>query len=275
MTPFIMFGVAIGFFISAITSKGRNQKTVEQIKTVVGTPLDVTSHLAEFSALIRRGHKPNEWLITQAINEAISKGDWNVAQAISDNFCKAEENLPQFPTPPIETPIIPVEAAPVEVPVVSETPNKEEAKVESPKFLVEKTSSPIKGIPDDEWRMFVDISRVEAPEFDSENSFGMFRQNKKRTAKLGLTPSADPVEQYTAFEKEVEQLLQEGQALSKMHVAMPIDVGDESIPLTLSGLVSVMRNAGTKNAESWIDSKETRNKFSHTTEFFKKANGIF
>ncbi len=56
---------------------------------------------------------------------------------------------------------------------------------------------------------------------------------------------------------------------------MPVNVDGEAIPVTMSGLLAVMRNAGTKNAEKWLDVEEDRRKFPNTTDAFKRANGCF
>jgi hypothetical protein len=152
--------------------------------------------------------------------------------------------------------------------------------VEAPKqlaFSVNQTSSPVEGITNDDWRMFIEASRREAPEFNDDNSIGMFRQNKKRLQKMGINPDEikTPVDQYNAFETECIQLIREGNNLIKQSVAMPVEVDGENVPITLSGLLSVMRSAGVQNASKWLDSPDERKRFQNTTEAFKRSNGCF
>jgi hypothetical protein len=69
--------------------------------------------------------------------------------------------------------------------------------------------------------------------------------------------------------------MKEGKNLINQSVAMPINVDSESTPITLSGLLTVLRHAGTENATKWLDSDEERKRFPHTTKAFKRSNGCF
>jgi hypothetical protein len=269
--PIIILGFCVGFIL--INSRDSRSSTVT--KTVVETSgeayrpaVDLTPHLTEFSFLIKKGHRPSQWLITEAVAEAWEVGKWELARTIAKNYPSdiTIERRKKKLEPKKETPV--KVAAEIE----------EEAEV--PKqlsFSTEKATSPVSGINDDDWRMFVQASSYELPEFTSNNSLGMFRQNKKRLEKLGISVEKvkDPIEQYNAFEQEVVSLISEGNDLIKQSVAMPIEINGESMPITLSGLIAVMRIAGTSNAAKWLDSQEERKKFPNTTEAFKRANGCF
>jgi len=268
MIPILILGMCIGFVVVSLKDGGSTKviNSATRVKGSVESPVNVTSHLAEFTRLIRQGHRPNQWLVTQAVNEAFRNGDWVLAKTISDSFTN--------PVPIRKRKSSPVEAKESEV----EKPGQiEEASPENPKLLgfsVEKTTSPIEGVSNDDWRMFVHASSLESPDFESENSKGMFRQNKKRILKLGASVDT-PVSQYSAFESEVLHLLDEGRELIKQSVAMPIEVDGESLPMTLSGLLAVMRVAGTANATKWVDSPEERKRFPNTSKVFKLTNGCF
>lgn len=263
MIPLILLGISVGLLIKVASSQASLKDTPTRIEGE--SPIDLTPHLSEFARVIRDGHRPNQWLVTEAINEAYRRGDWRMVRAISDNYPSTITEKRRKPKP-VETPI---------EEVTDKSESKESPK-ELPAFQIKKTTSPIDGVSDDDWRMFVHSSLIESPEFNSDNSLGMFRQNKKRLVKLGVTSELKtPVEQYGAFEKEISQLMIEGQNLSKLHVAMPVEVDGENVPITLSGLLAVMRAAGTQNAEKWLDSSEERNKFPNTTKAFKRSNGCF
>lgn len=274
MIPIIILGVCVGIIVRASYVEAGKRSSQSSTTTVVSgneyypCPTNLTPHLTEFSQLIKKGHRPSQWLVTEAVSEAWDSGKWELARSIAKNYPSdiaierrrkkiesKKENIPQ------------------------DSPNKE-LKEETPKqlsFRAERTTSPVEGISDNDWRMFVRASSYENPEFLSSSSLGMFRQNKKRLDKLGipLERVKDPIEQYNAFEQEVVSLIGEGDDLIKQSVAMPITVDGENVPITLSGLIAVMRIAGTSNAAKWLDSEDERKKFPHTTEAFKRANGCF
>lgn len=252
MILFLLFGIPT---IGWLYFRNGNSSVSSRIQ---GEPvIDLTPHLTEFSRLIKDGYHPSRWLVSGAIEEACEMGDWPLVRAISRNYT--------------------FEDAPLEDVGESSEESKELPKEESKRleFSIERTSSPIEGIGDDDWRMFVNASRVESEDFDSEHSTGMFRQNKKRLAKLGISDTKDPISQYSAFEKEVSQMVGESKEIINKHVAMPVNINGEDIPVTLSGLISVMRIAGSKNAEKWLESEDERKKFPNTTEAFKRSNGCF
>lgn len=257
--PLLLLGTCLALLASLKDDK-RNHSSTE----VRGNPVNLTSHLSEFTTLIRSGHSPSRWLINQAINEAYRNGDWKLAHAISESYTKP---IPETRKKPPEVKKTEIEA-------------KEEVKDEAPKqleFNPSLATSPVDGIENDDWRMFIEVSKIESPSFDKNNLIGMFRQNKKRLQKLGIDPKEikTPIEQYNAFEAECIQLISEGGSLIKQSVAMPIEVDGESFPITLSGLLTVMHHAGVENAAKWLDSSEERKKFPHTTEAFKRSNGCF
>lgn len=268
MIPVIILGICVGFIIKMSMSSSQSPQTsFKDAKIEVRGVVDLTPHLTEFTQLIRSGHRPNRWLVTEAISEAYDIGDWELVRAISDNYT---DKIPQYKRKKKE--VVKKKEEPEE-----KVEEIEEMGEKAPLFLVQKTTSPIEGVPDDDWRMFVEVSKVESPDFISTSSIGMFRQNKKRLAKLGLPEDSlkDPIAQYDAFEKEVIKLMNEGKEVFDQSVAMPIDLEGDSTAMTLSGLLAVMRNAGTANTSKWIDSPDERRKFPHTTEAFKKANGCF
>lgn len=266
--PFIVIGTCLLVIVSLKDSKTSNRQ--HSSTQVTGNPVNLTSHLAEFAALIRNGHRPSQWLVTNAISEAYEKGDWKLAKAISDSY-PSEIAVERRKRVTPEKKEVKKEA---ELPAASEESQELQKQLD---FNPHKTTSPIDGINNDDWRMFIEVSRIENPEFNKDNLIGMFRQNKKRLEKMGISPEdlKTPVDQYNAFESECVQLLNEGNNLIKQSVAMPINVDGEDVPVTLSGLLTVMHHAGVQNAAKWLDSKDERKKFPNTTEAFKRSNGCF
>lgn len=257
----------LGTCLILLASLKDNKESHKSATEVRGNPIDLTSHLTEFTVLIRKGHKPSDWLVIQAVEEAYSKGDWKLAQAISEHYSR------QIPETRKEVEVKKETKAPAELPKES----AEEKEVKQLDFNPSNATSPVQGILNEDWRMFVEVSKIESPDFNKNNTIGMFRQNKRRLQKLGIDPSnvKTPVDQYAAFEAECVQLLSEGNNLIKQSVAMPIEIDGENMPITLSGLLSVMHHAGVENAAKWLDSGEERKKFPNTTEAFKRSNGCF
>lgn len=280
LVPILIFGTFV-ILVSSLKDRPNNHSSATQVQ---GNPVNLTSHLAEFAHLIRQGHRPNQWLVNAAVSEAYEKGDWHLAQTISNSY-----SAPQIPKPhyqehryemPYEERPVRKPAPPKKVIEVKETALPKKEVIEEKKLLelaFSKITSPIDYVPDDDWRMFVEVSKIENASFSNDNSVGMFRQNRKRLQKLGIDPDTlkDPVEQYNAFETECVQLINDGKNLINQSVAMPISVDHEETPITMSGLLSVMRHAGVENAAKWLDSGEERNKFPHTTKAFKRSNGCF
>jgi len=264
MIPVLLIGVCFGFVVLSLKDN-KSSKNIPTVATGQSLPKS-QSYLEQFQNLIRQGHQPNPWLVTRAVNEAFQNGNWVLAKTISDSYTKPMQTHKRRP--------IQKEVSKREEEKPAEQIEASEPEQKLLDFKVERTTSPIDGVSNDDWRMFVQASSIESPDFESENSKGMFRQNKKRTLKLGVSVNT-PVEQYSAFEGEVVQLLDEGRDIIKQSVAMPIEIDGESLPMTLSGLLAVMRVAGTANAAKWIDSPEERKKFPNTTKVFKLTNGCF
>lgn len=261
MIPIVFFMLGFACIMKAISTPSPQHTVSTQVQGSLSSPVDLTPHLSEFTRLIRDGHRPSQWLVTEAIAEAFHAGNIELCQAISDNY-PSDITIKRRQSKKSATP----------------APTAELPENNQKYFTLEKVTSPSEAITDDDWRMFVDASTVADPNFNSDNAIGMFRQNKKRLIKLGISEKEvkdDPISQYNAFEKEVQELMNEGIGLIKLHTAMPIDVNGESLPITMSGLIAVMRNAGVQNAAKWIDSPEERKKFPNTTEAFQKANGCF
>jgi hypothetical protein len=276
--PVIIIGIAFVGIIVGMSLKDSRHNSTTQIQ---GNPVNLTNHLTEFTRLIRQGHRPSQWLINAAASEAYAKGDWYLAQTITNSYNQPQyDHRVSYDYGEVEYKPSPKKRKIEKVIDIQEEVKPQEEVIEEKKPLelsFNRITSPVDYISDDDWRMFVEISKIENPEFNTDNSMGMFRQNKKRLLKLGIDPDTlkTPVDQYNAFEAECVKLMTEGKNLINQSVAMPIQVDNESTPITLSGLLTVLRHAGTENATKWLDSDEERKKFPHTTKAFKRSNGCF
>jgi hypothetical protein len=275
--PIIILGIACVGLIVGMSLKDRSHSQTQ----VQGNPINLTNHLAEFTRLIRQGHRPSQWLVNAAASEAYSHGDWYLAQTITNSYPDPRHIQHQYHESYDYGSVEPSRRKKVdkkEVIDIEEVEVPEKIEEKKPLELsYNKITSPVDYISNDDWRMFVEVSKIEKPEFFTDNSLGMFRQNKKRLMKMGIDPETikTPVDQYNAFEAECVQLMKEGKNLINQSVAMPINVDSESTPITLSGLLTVLRHAGTENATKWLDSDEERKRFPHTTKAFKRSNGCF
>lgn len=82
---------------------------------------------------------------------------------------------------------------------------------------------------------------------------------------------SDPKLQYRAFAKSME--LYRIVISEKFKKIIGAQIEGKSV--TLSGLLAVAHMAGSQGLEKWLTSENVRKRFSHVTEMYLKANGVF
>ena len=144
------------------------------------------------------------------------------------------------------------------------------------------TSSPLPGVADDQWAAFSGALAREAPTFDSNRHVGRYRQRKDRLRELGCDPAivlANPRAQDVALAMDVadaaRHLYESGTA--EQHVGRTVLLPDEDQPrtITLSGVVGIAHAAGLEGCVGWLESREDRKRYPHTTKVFLATNGAF
>lgn len=152
-------------------------------------------------------------------------------------------------------------------------------------LTVSGRSSPIEGVPADEWAEFAGRVAREQPQFSSNHHVGQYRQRRSRLAELGIDPDsivgstdgqaraleADMVDAYCRARDS--GMLADFQGTV---VEVPADDG-RPVPVqaTLSGVLGVIQAAGLEGALSWLEAPEDRSRFRGTTAAFWRTNGVF
>jgi hypothetical protein len=142
--------------------------------------------------------------------------------------------------------------------------------------------SPLVGVSDEAWRLFVARLERESPQFSSSRHVGQYRQRRERLAELGVDPSVilnSAQAQRAALDLDLTDAHRhalEGDVLST-HLSRPIVVPgcEETVLITLSGLLGVIQCAGLDGAVGWLERQSDRKRYPHTTQAFLRTNGVF
>jgi hypothetical protein len=144
--------------------------------------------------------------------------------------------------------------------------------------------SPLPGVPDEAWADYCNALAREQPMYDSNRRVGRYEHRKDRLRELGLDPGV---------------LTHHPRALDLQDAALAIDAADSAqhiaasgtdarigaalwIPddpephkITLSGLLGVAHVAGLEGMIGWLEHRDDRKRFPHTTATFIATNGAF
>lgn len=260
MWPIAIIGLAV--FAYAI-GKGKSPVSTGHARENVGRQLPAPKETAlqKLHKVIRRGGRPSEWLISEAVSEAYRHGDYVLADKILSAFDKQEATPSEVPVSPPSgevTSAVPAAAAPG-VPPAPEP---------------RSYSSPIEHVPDDEWSAFANAMRIHEPDFETDRHVGAFHQRKDRLKQLRLEPGKDEESQYRAFVADCLNHMEQ-KALINEYVTSVVKIGADEHVVTASGLLGLMKAAGPKNAVHWITHPEEQDKFPKTTDIFLRCNNIF
>jgi len=140
--------------------------------------------------------------------------------------------------------------------------------------------SPLAGVSDAAWIVFVARIEREDPSFVSSRHVGRYRQRRERLAELGLDERLlETTEgQRAALDADLadaHRRASDGELL--FHLGRPVALPgqDEAAPLTLSGLLGVIQCAGLEGAAGWLERPGDRRKYPHTSNAFQRTNGLF
>lgn len=167
----------------------------------------------------------------------------------------------------------------VDGPVIPEQQPQQDA----PQHEVVPESAPsIPGVAVGAWSEFCDRLEREPPQYQSSRHVGRYRQRRERLVELGIDPAAiagDPYAQRMALEADLGDAwhhADEGGIISK-HVGrrIPLPGEDGLHEITRSGVLGVIQAAGLEGAVGWLETSGDRKKFQHTTQAFKRTNGVW
>jgi hypothetical protein len=174
------------------------------------------------------------------------------------------------PSPPLTPPLIEVPFSVVEA--VDADARVQESQA---------PGSPLGGVPDGAWLVFVSRLSREAPTFDSSRHIGQYRQRRERLVELGIDPrSIQGLAHAQRVALDVDLADAHGHAAAGGlldHLGRPIMVPGHEEPeeITLSGVLGVIQCAGLEGATGWLEKVSDRRRYPHTTQAFTRTNGLF
>jgi len=148
--------------------------------------------------------------------------------------------------------------------------------------LATQRRAPIEGVDLARWDDLCGRLAREAPTFESSRHVGQYRHRRERLAELGFDPAAvaaSPDAQRAALDRDLADacahLAESG--IASEHVGRPIQLPGEEGPrtITLSGLLGLAQVAGLEGAARWLENREDRKRYPHTTAAFARTNGVF
>jgi hypothetical protein len=234
---------------------------------------------------LRGNREPPPIVVQCAIAEAQLIGRNDLAFNLSRTFGPRPRRMSEGPVPSIEQ--TPAGAAgddiTMESPPVMPAPAPAEI-VEAPsaRATITNIASPIAGVPDDAWSQFCGQLVREAPTFQSQRHVGRYRHRKDRLAQVGFDPDAiigSPDAQDAALCADLadahRHLVASGMADEHLGRAVSIPDVEGTVKVSLSGVLGIASVAGLEGAAGWLERKQDRKKFPHTTMAFLRTNGVF
>lgn len=252
-------GLAIGF---------ASRKKPPTVIRGIPRPSQPSPHryLAALSKLAREKKPAPRWLVDEAVREAFELGDWQAVAKLASAFPLSPPRVEETPDERISD----------TSPSTEEASTGEDAPPMDASIVIGK-NSPIEGVSNDDWNEFVEKLKTQNASYDAGKFVGMFHQNKERLSQLDIDPATLSTEaaQYAALEKDIKQHHAEGAKLINEFGGELIDIDGACHPVSMSGVLGVLKAAGAKHARSWFKNPDEREKFKHTTETFLRTNNLF
>lgn len=253
-----MFAVilVLGLTALAIVHSGRRDKAIHvlasgRVPALSHPDSQYVKRLKTIQALVRIGKPVPTALVDDVIAEAYDRGDWKVITALS----RGGEG----------------------VGAASEAPAETSEAAEGPAMDASKPidESPIDGASGDEWSEFLD--KLKTGGSGSANHVGEYHHNIERLSRLGIDPTTlkSEGEQRAALSRDLTEYRQAERKLIDDFGGDLLEINGQTHPITMSGVLGVLKSAGSKHARSWFKNADDREAFTHTTETFLRTNGIF
>lgn len=241
----IIFALTIATGIAIVAKQPHS--SIPQTK-ISGAPLPDLSPIELLAQACNAGLEIPQPLVIAALAEAAELGDEETFRAIVSAF------------PP---------------PIALQKQSEPETQT-----VVGKTSpptSPIRGIESTQWSEFVSRLRTQEPSYKDERHVGAFYHNVKRLSELGIDPATltDESSQYQALTTDIIAVNDQCRKLINEWCGDTIDINGTSTPITHSGMLGLLKAAGTEGTKAWLTSKESRVRYPNTTKQFLNTNGLF
>lgn len=136
---------------------------------------------------------------------------------------------------------------------------------------------PIDGVEPDEWQAFAKALHTKDPTYRSDRHLGAYEHHRQRLRALGIPEAQLATEdgQYQALCSDVADYTKKCKGLISDFTGDAVEVNGQVHPITMSGLLGVLKAAGPAGAEGWLKNPEDRAKFPRTTETFLRTNNCF
>lgn len=136
---------------------------------------------------------------------------------------------------------------------------------------------PIDGVEPDEWQAFTKALHTKDPSYRSDRHLGAYEHHRQRLRALGVPESQVTTEdgQYQALCTDIADYSKRCEALIRDYTGDAVDVNGQVHPITMSGVLGILKAAGPAGAAGWLQNPEDRTKFPRTTDTFLRTNNCF
>lgn len=258
--PLLAVALGIGLLRLASTAK----RGVISIGGAIRVQRQPRKYRARLALCIKTGRPATRWLVSAAAAEACEAGDAPTLYYLSKHFSKVI-------TPRREA--VPTEISDSEG--NSEVPSSDEENDEFDGMGEQALKSPIDGVGDEEWADFVSRLRTKEPGHKSDKYVGQYEQNRARLRQLGIAEPGTPDDEHDVLAKDMAAHAKSSAALINQWSGDVLTINGIEHPICASGILGLLKSAGTDGAESWLTNESDRTQYPKTTEAFLRSNGCF
>lgn len=280
--PILLFASFLGF-VGFKLGKQKDFKVLTTKEPVVGylpEPKPRYNHLAVLNKALRAGRQPPFALLQAAYAEAHQLQDVRLVEAVKN---VARQYMPPAPQ---EQTQVPAEGPPEGLDDTGdefdgnpeswgEFANPDQEGVPSAPRSTPSRACPLDGVDPACWMEFTEALRTRKPQWASDNHLGAYEHRRSRLKQLGIpeTTLADEEGQYQALCADISDYAKS--SLLQKWAGQAIDIDGVNHTITASGVLGLLKAAGPKGAEGWLNSSEDRKRFAGTTDVFVRCNGRF
>lgn len=231
--------------------RAQNVRTGAVFQTQTRIDDNLPPNLQRLVWAMKSGMEPARWLVDAAMAEAYNAGNWPLVSQLAQQFpMTIERSEPESKVPEAQSDRI---------------------------GTVIGRNSPFDGVPNDAWGTFVDKLATEKDDYNTDRHLGRYHHSKDRLRQIGIDPGTitTPDQQYDALVADLSDLNQRGKELIEEFQFQSVNVRGSQYPMTLSGLLGLLKAAGPAKARSWITNPGDRDQFPNTTDTFLATNGMF
>ena len=246
MNP-IVLAITAGAGLLTLAGREKKQKRKNMSET----------YLQRLVKCIQDGREPSDKLLECSMYEAIKRGRPDIAEMIHDRYYESENEADEESE--------------------DDSDESDESGTKPATVTVSGKSSPIAGISNESWQDFVSRLETEKVDFNTNRYVGKYHLRKDRLKELGFDFDKQPDEetQYAMLVADLADAKERAENLFVEHLASVVVIDGKEYPVTMSGLMGLLKAAGARHARSWLMNEEDRKQFPSTTAVFLATNGVF